>query len=235
MDWFTPANALAWAQVLMALVTAGATVALWRVTKVLAKETERMADQAAQPHVVATIEPNAWAMMYVDLKVVNAGNAAAYDVELSFDPPLDNGEVRGDQPIPFQAISVLRPGQSLSSFLCEYEKIKGLEYIIEARWKRAPTDIKTESLRYKYNFSHYEGMSQLENNDPLIQISTHLKKIREDWQRIAQGSSRIKADIYDQADRTAEHEALKRHWQKQTELQKTEQKRPRNPKTPPSV
>ena len=42
------------------LVTAVATLFLWRVTKLLAVETKRMAEASAQPHVVATLDPNRW-------------------------------------------------------------------------------------------------------------------------------------------------------------------------------
>ena len=232
MNWFTPANALAWAQVVMALVTALATVALWRVTQVLAKETKRMADRAAQPHVVATLEPNAWAMMYVDLKVANVGNAAAYDVKLMFDPPLANGKDKEKQPIPFQAISILRPGQSLASFLCEYEQVKDVEYTVTVTWKRAPTDNLSEILSYALSFGHYEGMSQLENRNPLIQISGHLKRMRDDWKNIASGYRHLQADTFTKADRQASREALERSWKQQSDPQSPPEKPARKPRKP---
>lgn len=42
-EWLKAPEVLSWAQVASALVTAAATVALWRVTAVLAVETRRLA------------------------------------------------------------------------------------------------------------------------------------------------------------------------------------------------
>jgi len=54
--------------VLGTLVTAVATIFLWRVTSLLAVETQRMAKATSQPHVVATLDPNRWSMRHFDLK-----------------------------------------------------------------------------------------------------------------------------------------------------------------------
>lgn len=222
MELFASTTVLAWAQVIMALVTAGATVALWRVTHVLARETRRMADQAAQPHVVATVEPNPWAMMYVDLKVANTGNASAHDVQLQFDPPLSNGKARGGQTIPFQAISVLKPGQALSSFLCDYENVKGKTFKVSVTWRRSPASAEKETLTYEYSLDQYEGMSQLENDNPLIKISEHLKHIREDWRSVSTGSKRLRADVYTEADRKSEQRAHEARWKEQARREEAE-------------
>lgn len=232
MDWLTSATALGWAQVFMALVTAGATVALWRVTQVLARETKRMADQASQPHVVATIEPNPWAMMYVDLKVANTGNAAAHEVQLEFDPPLSNGKARSDHAIPLQGISVLKPSQSLSSFLCDYENVKGVNFKVSVSWKRSPNAPTRETLTYSYSLGHYEGLSQLENDNPLIQISKHIKHIREDWRNVSTGLKRLRADIFTEADRKAEQQALERRWKREEQQQEKQPRAPRKAKNP---
>ncbi|WP_053059075.1 hypothetical protein [Croceicoccus naphthovorans] len=93
------------------LATALATFALWRVTRVLAVETKRMADAAMQPQVVATIVPNPWSTIHLDITVENTGNATAFDIEVGFDPPLSNGEAREGKSLPLQRISVLKPGQ----------------------------------------------------------------------------------------------------------------------------
>lgn len=232
MDWLTSETALSWAQVFMALVTAAATVALWRVTHVLARETKRMADQASQPHVVATLEPNQWAMMYVDLQVTNTGNAAAHDVRLEFDPPLSNGKARGDYTIPFQAISVLKPGQTLSSFLCDYANVKGVTYKVSMSWKRSPTSNTRETLTYEYSLGHYEGVSKLESDNPLIQISKHLKNIREDWRYVSTGFRRLKTDIFTEADRKTEQQALDRRWKEEERREAKPQSVRQKPKTP---
>lgn len=68
-------------------VTALATAALFYATWVLARETKILSKATAQPHVTVGIEPNQWALIYFDLIVRNSGNAPAYDIKISFDPP----------------------------------------------------------------------------------------------------------------------------------------------------
>ncbi len=85
------------------IATAVATFFLWRVTLVLARETARMAEASAQPHVVVTLRPNRWSPRHFDLLIDNTGNATAYDVKVSFNPSLQNGEARGvGAKIPFE-------------------------------------------------------------------------------------------------------------------------------------
>ncbi len=69
---------------LATVLTAVATYFLFRVTRVLAVETKRMAEASAQPHVVATLVPNRWSLNYFDLNVDNTGNATAYDIAVHF-------------------------------------------------------------------------------------------------------------------------------------------------------
>jgi hypothetical protein len=113
---FTFQNFVALATVLGAIATAVATFYLYRVTKLLAIETKKMADASAQPQVVANIAFNQWAMNHCDLSVTNTGNATAFDILVEFDPPLevdDEGLPRPETPL--HRISLLKPGQSLSN------------------------------------------------------------------------------------------------------------------------
>lgn len=104
-----------------AVVTAVATFFLWKVTRTLA-------DASLQPHVVATLEPNLWSTRHFDLKINNTGNATAYDIVVSFDPPLNNGEGRENKKVPLEHVSVLRPGQGLVSYLSDYSTLEGREF-----------------------------------------------------------------------------------------------------------
>ena len=116
------------------LVTAVATLFLWRVTKLLAVETKRMAEASAQPHVVATLDPNRWSMRHFDLKVDNTGNATAYDIKVDFTPPLINGEGRaGAMAVPFENISLLKPGQGMGSYLAEYSIVSKRVYSVRQK------------------------------------------------------------------------------------------------------
>ncbi|MEC3768862.1 hypothetical protein U9J39_25185 [Cupriavidus sp. SS-3] len=197
-----------------AVVTAVATFFLWRVTTVLAKETKRMAEATSQPHVVATLDVNRWSVRHFDLNVDNTGNATAYDIEIEFDPPLENGEARGDLDIPFQRISVLKPSQGLSSYVAEYAAIKDKAYTVKISWRRSPTDALREENSYTLNLADKIGISQL-GNDPLVQAAGDIRKFREDFSRLARGNTRFKVDSFSSSDRRREREAIaqrRRRW-----------------------
>lgn len=187
------------------IATAVATTALWHVTRILARETKRMADAAAQPQIVATIVPNLWSTIHLDINVENTGNATAFDIEVAFDPPLTNGEARGgDIPIPFQRISLLKPGQSLTSYLSEVGDYLEQSFEVSVSWRLSPNASETQRLAYWINMSDYRGVSYLGERDPNVQIAEQLKKIRDDWRAVANGSRKLKSDIYSSRDRDRE-------------------------------
>ena len=186
------------------LVTAVATLFLWRVTKLLAVETKRMAEASAQPHVVATLDPNRWSMRHFDLKVDNTGNATAYDIKVDFTPPVINGEGRaGAMAVPFENISLLKPGQGMSSYLAEYSIVSKRVYSVRVSWRRSPADSQREENVYTINMADRQGVSDL-GGDPLVNIANDLAKIREDLRSLAQGSKRLKIDAYTAGDRLHE-------------------------------
>ncbi|HEY0622215.1 hypothetical protein [Sphingomonas sp.] len=200
-------NALAIASVLGAFVTAIATIFLWRVTKILAVETQRMANAQSQPQIVATIEPNQWSMMHADLHIVNTGNATAFDVEVTFDPPLvvDHENKRETPKTPFEQISLLKPGQRLSSWVGRMYPLLDLAYEVSISWKRSPTEEK-ESYRYSLNMTDYKNVSRLGSGDPLIKVADHVKKLQEDFSKIANGHRNLQADIFTSVERAAREE-----------------------------
>lgn len=133
-SWIT--TALGVGGMLATVVTAVATLFLWRVTKLLAKETTRMVEASDQPHVVATLSPNRWSLRHFDLVVDNTGNATAYDIRIVFNPPLENGEARReDAKIPFQRVSVLKPGQELRSYLADIDVLEGKAFEVAVSWR----------------------------------------------------------------------------------------------------
>ena len=202
-----------WATLLAAIATAIATVFLWRVTRILAVETKRMADAAARPQVVASIVPNRWSVIHLDIVVENTGNATAFDIEVSFDPPLENGEARGDDiDIPLQKISLLKPGQSLQSYLTEVGDYLEKAFTVTTSWALDPKAAERETLTYSFNMGDYKGVSYLGERDPLVQIAQQMKTLREDWQSVAKGTRRTKTEIFDAGDRQREREALDRRF-----------------------
>lgn len=198
------------------VVTAVATIFLWRVTQLLARETSRMAQAMSQPQVVATLDPNRWSIRHFDLNVDNTGNATAYDIEIEFDPPLKNGEARTSLPdIPFGKISVLKPGHGLSSYLCEYALVEKMTYKVTVSWRRHPQKDERERIFYTLDMIDKLGVSRL-GDDPFVQIANHVKKIEENWQPVAKGSKRIKIDAFSAVDRLHERrmsERQRRRWQ----------------------
>jgi hypothetical protein len=191
-----------WATLAGTLATAIATIFLWRVTRVLAVETKRMADASARPQIVANIIMNQWAMNHVDLTIENTGNATAFDIVVEFDPPLENGKARSDgRAVPFQNISVLKPGQSLTSYLSESAPMMDSEYRVKTSWKVTPESAERQTLSYDFRMKDYAGLSRLGAASPAIQVAQELKKIRDDWRSIATGQKKIQADTYSEADR----------------------------------
>ena len=82
------ANLLAFAQLIAAFVTALATIALWRVTKLLANETSVLAEMTSRPFVVCALESSGASAIALNLVLRNTGNAAAFDIEVEISPPL---------------------------------------------------------------------------------------------------------------------------------------------------
>lgn len=209
-----------------AAVTAVATIALWRVTAVLAKETTRMADATGQPQIVATLRPNRWTMMYADLTISNSGNASAFAVRMEFDPPLiinDEGSNSENRVMPFQELSILRPGESLSSDIGRSFPLLEKSYWVTTSWLRHPQALERESLSYTLSMADSKDVAVLGAADPLVQIAQEVKHIREDWRYVASGSRKTKTDVYTSADRMHErrqHERRRRAWNQEAEVQK---------------
>lgn len=195
------------AQTWSMVVTAAATIALGFFTWVLARETMRLSRATAQAHVVATLEPNHWSLMHVDLIVTNTGNAAAHDVAVSFSPEFGK-EGHKDQGRPLRHISVLKPGQSLSSYVGDYEQFHEKIFEVATSWKHHPEERKRQSLSYELAMGDYEGYGHLGARSPLIQMAEQLKKLREDWEWVARGSHKIKTDNYSSDDREKERRRI---------------------------
>lgn len=208
------------------LVTAIATFFLWRVTKLLAIETKRMAEASSQPHVVAVLSPNHWSVRHFDLNVENTGNAAAYDIRLNFTPPLENGQDRTHKTsVPLQEISILKPGSSIHSFLTDYESIQGLSFDVEISWRNAGKDNIREINSYTLRMSDHEGISYL-GQEPLIKISRDIEKLEKNWSRVLKGNKRVNLDVFTSLDRLREkrdNERWVRKMSKQRALRNREQ------------
>ncbi|WP_156313835.1 MULTISPECIES: hypothetical protein [unclassified Citromicrobium] len=197
-----------------ASVTAIATIALWRVTNALARETKRMAEATGSPQIVATLRPNPWTMKYADLCIANTGNASAFDIRLSFTPPLRINEdysSEEEKAPPFSKVSILKPGESLTSDIGRGFPLLDIDYQVTTSWLRHPTSEKRESLSFRLSLGDATGMARLGTPDPLIQIAQEVKNLREDWRLIA-GGKRIAVDSYSSEDRADERHAREEHY-----------------------
>jgi len=204
------------------IATAIATFFLWRVTLVLARETTRMAEASAQPHVVVTLAPNRWSARHFNLHVDNTGNATAYDIRVTITPPLQNGEARNDDAkIPFERISVLKPGTGLCSYLSEYQPLKGKTFEVKISWLKSSSDKTREENSYVLRMADHDGVSWL-GNDPAVDVAQHLKKIEKNLGDISR--KHIQVDIYSAMDRLHERRLAareRRRW-------KLSQEKPQN-------
>jgi len=191
------------------VATALATFALVYVTTVLAKETKKLAEATAQPQIVAVIIPNKWAIHYFDIEVENTGNAPAFDIELTFDPDFPQDQFSGDTR-PLRKISLLKPGQKISSGMCEAKTILDERFHITCSWKRTPTTSKIESLTYSQDMKEYKQIMYLGEREPMTQVAKAIKDIRNDWRPIAQGQKRTSHEIFDHQDRIEKNIAFAR-------------------------
>lgn len=199
-------DALSAGGVIATFVTAVATIFLWKVTRLLAKETTRMAEAADQPHVVATLTPNRWSLRHYDLVVDNTGNATAYDIRIAFNPPLENGEARKkDAKIPFEMVSVLKPGQGLRSYLADINVLRDKSYEVTITWRRASRDRPRETNSYTLDMADYAGTSEL-GKDPLVDIARSLEKVEKTLSVLPR--SHINVDVHTAADREKDRQRL---------------------------
>lgn len=215
LNWISdPSNATI-LQVLSAFATAIATIILCYATIILARETKILSNASSQAHVTATIEQNIWSFNHVDLIVSNSGNAAAYNIQINFEPPLpefgDGTRSRKNSNSPISQISLLRPAQLMKSNLCSLSKLHDKAFKVVITWKKHPKAKKVETLSYDLSMLDYQDMSQLGANNPLTQMAQELKKLRDDWRNVASGNRRLEANVFMDQDRRRE-EVAKDEW-----------------------
>lgn len=201
--------------ILVSVTTMVATIVLACFTFVLARETKRLASASTEPFVTATIHPNIWSMVHCDFVVANSGTAPAYDVAIDISPEPSQHTARGESEAPLRKLSILPPGQELKSFLSDVEDVLHKEFEVTITWKRSPNGPTTEPVVYYLSIP--KGVSRLGAWSPEIQIAEAIKRIQEDWNPVAQGSRKLKVDVFDQEDRENERRAWE---ERRTELRR---------------
>jgi hypothetical protein len=206
------------------LVTAAATLALWRATKVLAVETKRMAEASAQPQIVVSIEPNQWSMRHADVHVANTGNATAFDIAVDFDPPLVVELENRSEPVatPFQKLSLLKPGQKLTSWIGMLFPLLDHIYTIKISYSRKPGGDR-EDIQYSLDMSSFKSIHRLGENDPMTQMARNLKNLQEDMRKLISGSKKLDVDVYTSSDRQTARQELE-EWMEEQRTRKADGK-----------
>jgi hypothetical protein len=177
--WFAvAANTLAFSQLLAAFVTAIATFALWRVTRVLAVETKTLAAMTSRPFVVCSLESSPVSANSFNLTLRNTGNATAFDVKLQLSPAIANpdGSPLDDETKTSWEISLVPPGQALTQYAGFGPDIHDIVYSSNVSWATSPGGSVRESLSYK--FEPKDGFQGGVNVKGAHQIAEELEKLR---------------------------------------------------------
>ena len=181
--WFSNGdNALSAAQIAVALVTALATIALWRVTSVLAKETSALADMTSQPFVVCALESSGASSVAMNLTLRNTGNATAFNIELKVLPalPEPDGSKLNDAIVTKHEISLLPPGVALPIQPVMARDTHDTIFEIELSWAGIPNTSKRETISYKIEAK--DGYQGGWNTKSTHHIAEELEKIRKQLQ-----------------------------------------------------
>jgi hypothetical protein len=177
--WFSIGeNLLATAQVIAAIVTAIATFALWRVTRVLAVETSALAKMTSRPFVVCGIESSLADPTALNLVIQNTGNATAFDIVANITPPLPqpNGQPSKDKTKTTLGVSYLPPGQVLPRKGVMSRDIPDVTFKVEISWALFPDSIEREII--SYNIDAGDGFHGGWHEKGMHQMVQELEKIR---------------------------------------------------------
>lgn len=179
-EWLSnPANLVTVAQLIVAIVTAGATIALWHVTRILAVETKVLSSMTSRPFVVASFQSSLAAAEALDLVVMNSGNAAAFSIEVEITPALPgaNGEKLQGTSSTLLTLSMLPPGASLPRQGVMSRDVYGEKYELRVSWTSSPADAKREEI--SYSMEAKDGFKGGWRAKGLHQIAEELGKIRD--------------------------------------------------------
>ena len=99
----------------------------------------------------------------------------------------------------------------MTSYLSEVGNYLDQSFEVSVSWKFSPNSAKVERLTYWINMSEYKGVSYLGSRDPNVQIAEQLKKFRDDWRSVANGSRKVKTDIFTSSDRDRESRIIQEH------------------------
>ena len=139
-------------QIIVAAVTAWATFALWRVTRVLAKETKNLAASASEPFVVAHIECSDISFQTMQLVIENTGNAVAFDISIAISPGLRKPNKTGPLDPTSRddlSVSICPPRKKVSAAVLIGHEGWEDQYRIEISWGNSPGSPTRHKMTYE--------------------------------------------------------------------------------------
>jgi hypothetical protein len=189
------------ANVSLAILTFGL---VW-VTWLLVKEAREARIQTSSPNVVILFEQTNF-MSFYDLVIQNVGQGIAYDVRIT---PTTEVRLSGDSRYTdlkersFYSVSLLKPGQSIKSYVGRYDEIepKCVEWTIT--YARSPGGTSIQA-NFATDISVYRDIGRLGPADHTEEIAKELKKLREELGWLARGQRKLQVDTYNASDRAAE-------------------------------
>lgn len=140
-------------QLLATFVTAIATIALWRVTKVLAVETTTLAAMTSQPFVTCGLESSGASPNALNVTLRNTGNAAAFDITVEVSPAMPekpDGRPSDAESVSTYNCSLLPPGQTLPVVGVLGQQVYDTVFSASVYWSRRPGDLKREGISYSF-------------------------------------------------------------------------------------
>lgn len=213
-------------------LTATATVAVTALTFVLAKESwqlrllqvaqvRELQIESIRPNISVHLEPSHVGVNFMNVKVSNLGKGIARQVKFSFTDKIGNPIPQGQSAVAdkFLKLAIFRKGieslginQVISSFLFDVPRLNGevggkiFEQYIGVHVSFLDVEGNQYDNDLSFDFSEFEGIAEL-GGSPIYNISTEIKKIREQLSRLSGSSTnRIGVNIYNSCDREAEME-----------------------------
>lgn len=209
-EWATEGSLLEW---LMGL----STVALAWLTLELLRATNRLAAANNEPNVVVSLEPSPWSVIHADLVIQNTGSGPAFDVRLTFNPPLQRIDDVKDVPLALNAISVLRPNQLLRNLVGRGLPLVDTAYDVKIDCTSSPRSKKRIITRYSLSMGHYEGNIDVNGGAPEYFAARELEKIRKALETFSRGNNHLNVDIHSAQDRADKAAALRKRFRQDPE------------------
>jgi hypothetical protein len=191
------------ASILVAPFTLGLVALSW----VLARETRQTWVQNRTPNVVVTIESSRVSLNHMQLVIENVGGGPAYDLSITFDPDLELQSGQSKKPprmissIPLLRFPILKPRQSLTTYLAAWGEINPKRTHVTATYRDA--DGETHTSINEIDLSRFEGTGPI-GTEPLLKIAEETGKIRSAVEQLASGFKRLNVDIHTAQDRVEE-------------------------------